>query len=213
MSPENRTEQLMEKIRQDAEEEVRGILEKAEKISWDRRTAQESWERREEKNWQKKETEFSRDLTERLEASFRMEKKKLFLQAQEHLMHRIEEEAMHRVEDSMGSPAYRSSLKSWIVEGVLSLRESPLILKGSAGDIALLDKKTLLEIHDEVFEKTSFDVSLIVADAPPELVPGVILESEDGRVSYNNQLPARFRRMKAQIRKRINQGLNEDSIS
>ena len=213
MSPENRTEQLMEKIRQDTEEDVRGILEKAENISRDRRKAQESWERREEKHWQKKETEFQRDLKERLDASFRMEKKKLFLQAQEHLMHRIEEEAMHRIEDSMGSPAYRSSLKSWIIEGVLSLRESPLILKGSAGDIALMDKETLLEIHDEIFERTSLDVSLIVADTQPELVPGVILESEDGRVSFNNQLPARFRRMKAQIRKRINQGLREDNAS
>ncbi len=213
MSPENRTEQLMEKIRQDTEEEVRGILEKAGKISRDRRTAQESWEHREEKSWQKKEKEFRRDLDERLEASFRMERKKLFLQAQEHLMHRIEEEAMHRIEDSMGSPAYRASLKSWIIEGVLSLRESPLILKGSARDIALMDKETLLEIHNEIYEKTSLDVSFIVSDAAPELVPGVILESEDGRVSFNNQLPARFRRMKAQIRKRINQGLREDVAS
>jgi vacuolar-type H+-ATPase subunit E/Vma4 len=213
MSSENRTEQLMDKIRQDTEEESRIILEKAEKISLDRRKAQESWEHREEKSWLKKEKDFSRDLNERLEASFRMEKKKLFLQAQEHLMHRIEEEAMHRIEDSMGSSAYRDSLKSWIIEGVLSLRESPLLLKGSAGDIALMNQDLLGEIRKEIRDRISLDVRLSVADSVPELVPGVILESEDGRVSFNNQLPARFRRMKAQIRKKINQGLKEDSAS
>lgn len=199
----------MSKIRLDTDEEIHKVLENAEKIRSDREIVQSGWEKREGKTWKKKEVQFSRELEERLDASFRMEKKKIFLQTQEKLMRRMEEEAMHRIEDSMDSPVYREYLKSWIIEGILGLREDNILLKGSAGDLKHMDEEMLEAVRMEIFEKTAFKVKLEIQKEAPQLVPGVLLESSDGRVSFNNQLPARFRRRKAQIRKIINQGLKK----
>ncbi|OQY34514.1 MAG: hypothetical protein B6241_04390 [Spirochaetaceae bacterium 4572_59] len=212
MSLKNSTNQLMAKIRLDTDEEVRQVLDKAEKIREDRKKSQTGWEKREEKSWKKKEEQFSREQKERLDAVFRMERKRFFLQSQERLMRRMEEEAMHRIEDSMDSPVYREYLKSWIIEGILGLREEDVLLKGSARDLKHMDRDMLQSVQKDIFDRTAFKVKLQVQSNLPELVPGVLLESCNGRVSFNNQLPARFRRRKAQIRKIINSGLKEQNL-
>jgi vacuolar-type H+-ATPase subunit E/Vma4 len=208
MTTESRTDLLIDKIRKDTDEEVRAIVEKAEKIRQDRNKAQDSLEKREEKAWQRKEELFGQELEERLESSFRMERKKYSLQSREKIMLRIEEEAMHRIENGMSDPLYRDFLKNWIIEGILGLREKNIILKGSVHDLEKMDDVLLKEICSEVLERTGLNVTLQRYSGSPELVPGVLLESSDGRVSFNNQLPARFRRMKAQIRRVINSALN-----
>ena len=156
----------------------------------------------------KKEALFEKELEERLDSAFRMEKKKYTLQSREQLMLRIEEEAMHRIEDGMSGPLYRDILKNWIIEGILGLREENIILKGSVRDLEKMDDALLEEIRSDILDRTGMNVTLKVQSGSPELVPGVLLESLDGRVSFNNQLPARFRRMKAQIRRVINGALN-----
>lgn len=209
MRDESDTAGLIDKIRRDAEEEARAIVEKAEKIRADRETSHSAWEKRERRSWEKREKEFAREREERLDASFRMEKKKLFLRSREGLMQRIEEEAMHRIEDAQRGPAYREYLKDWTVEGVLGLREEDILLKGSRADLEIMDPAFLAEVREEVSRLTGLAVSLRTDRETPQLVPGVLLETADGRVSFNNQLPARFRRMKAQIRQGINSALKE----
>ena len=206
-------EGLIEKIRIDTETEASAIVQKAQKIRQDRLNAQEHWEKREEKSWKKKEKDFRKEMEDRQEATYRMEKKRLSLQAQERLMNRIEEEAMHRIEDSMNQPVYREYLKDWVAEGVLALGEAEILLKGSPRDLKLMDPSFLEEVQKEFFQNTGLKVSLSVSSDPPELVPGVLLESADGRVSFNNQLPARFRRMKTRIRQVISAGLQEGTAA
>ena len=54
MTTESRTDLLIDKIRKDTDEEVRAIIEKAEKIRQDRNRAQDGLDIREEKSWRKK---------------------------------------------------------------------------------------------------------------------------------------------------------------
>jgi len=213
MMTEDSADLLISKIRQDTENEAAALISRAETVRSDRQKSQEGWEKREKRDWERRTKEYRKEQEERDKSSFRMERKRLFLQAREEVMKRIEEEAMHRLEQSTSSPWYREVLKRWITEGVLGLREKDIILKGAAGDLALMNTAFLDEVTRELRESAGLTVRLTVDRENPELVPGVLLSTADGRVSFNNQLPARFSRLKARVRRVVSSGLKDEYLT
>ena len=52
-----------------------------------------------------------------------------------------------------------------------------------------MDETLLEEIRSEVLQLTGLKLRLVLKKDSPEMVPGVLLESADGRVSFNISSP------------------------
>ncbi len=203
---------LLAGMRRKAEEEAAAILREAEEAAAARRRSFEAWKERERAEWQKKEEAEMLKGDERLESRVRMERKKIGLQAREQLIEELESRAMHRMEELSTGEDYPKVLAGWILEGALALGENSIILRGTTWELDIMNDDFLKGVSRRYHSITGSDVAFTADASRPGAVPGILLESADGRISYDNRIPARFSRLKTHIRRIIYRALTDAAL-
>ena len=103
-----------------------------------------------------------------------------------------------RLDSLVSSPDFRSILVSWIAEAAIGLDRKEA--RVSFSEKAPVDDQMLRDAEALVKKATGADVSLMLDDKRIS-IPGAVLTSIDGKVSYNNQLDVRMRRYSKDIRR------------
>ena len=199
---------LLEGIVRDTDSEIASLKRDMEQDIEDKEQSHKVWVKRETSRWEKKLDEALNIERNRIASTLRMDKKKLFLMSQDKLLAGIEEASMHRLETSlMDDDYYKNVMKGWIIEGALSLQIDSIVIEGGQREQTMLTPGFLEDISQTLGGITGRTTRFSLSDQRITHIPGVIMRSEDGRISFNNQIPSRFSRYRSQVRQQINQGL------
>ncbi len=169
----------------DAERQAAGILEEA------RRKAREQVE----------------SIRRRSASAITLQIRRIALRSRGEAILRVRERVDRRLQEMVRDPTYREILLGWIVEAAIGLNLPEARLSVSAGERRWIDGRLLRQAEEKVQALTGHPVRLEPSTQPPPAAQGVLLTSPDGRIAYNNQVPARIARSEPAIRRIIHEEL------
>jgi len=186
------------KINQDADEEVRAILEKAGKdaekvLAQARKSAEEK--RRAILKDLEQEIQKSR---EKILSSLNLEKKRLLLGEKDKFVQSVLSEVRKKAQDLRKDSGYPEFLENAIIEGIEVIEENKAEIYYSYLDEHLFNEGFINKIEKACSRvlKTDCRVKFNKADFNDL---GVIVNSTDGRMMYDNRILARLERAKEEI--------------
>jgi vacuolar-type H+-ATPase subunit E/Vma4 len=125
------------------------------------------------------------------------------LRVQEDIFNQVLEETQSELAAQVKLPEYRKILIGWIVEAAIGLDVVNAFVNASAIERPLIDADLLRDAAVKLKEITGRDVTFQVSTNPPTLLQGIVLQTTEGGVEYNNHLVTRLTRCKSEIRKII----------
>jgi vacuolar-type H+-ATPase subunit E/Vma4 len=197
--------ELIAGIAQDAEAEVRRMLDEASKAAQERRDATEKQASGILEEARRKAEEQARNLSRQIASTAKMEVKRIGLRVREQATRMVIEQVRSRLAQMIGSPEYREALIGWIVEAAMGLSLPEAEVNASAAELALIDERLLSEVQERVSELTGRKVRLFKSKADPLVGQGVMLVGREGRLAFNNQVSTRLLRRQTEIRKKIHE--------
>lgn len=133
----------------------------------------------------------------------RMHQRRAALQAQEEVLSQVIEGAQTHFAAQITMPAYRETLIGWIVEAALGLDVLSASINASAAERPLLDADLLRTATATIKELTGRSVVLQVSTQPPTMLQGILLQTTEGNVEFNNYLATRLVRYQSKIRRTV----------
>ncbi len=189
------TDLICEKINQEAEEEIKIILDKA------RLEAGNILVQAQREAESKKElilNELERDIQkskEKIFSSLNLEKKRLVLTEKEMFVHAVLAELDKDFEEFRETGDYLDFLKKAVIEGIKVIGQNSAVIYYSFMDARYFSETFLAEVR-----KLCLEAGCAVKFNKAEFEDlGVIINSIDGRVMYDNRLSSRLARNKEEI--------------
>lgn len=197
MNQEN-ADLICARINQDADEEVRIILEKAGK---EKKTvlaeAQKFAEGKKQEILRSAEQEI-RKSREKILSSLNLEKKRLVLSEKDKYVQSVLAEVRKTAENWRKDSGYPEFLENSIIEGINVIAESNITVYYSRLDEHFLSRDFIGKVEKACAQVLKTDCSLKFNKAD-FIDLGVIVNSTDGRMSYDNRFLARLDRAKEEI--------------
>jgi V/A-type H+-transporting ATPase subunit E len=134
--------------------------------------------------------------------SAELEARNSTLRALEEASNRIIQDSLKAVSEKRAA-AYEQALAKLISEGALVIGKDAIVHSNAK------DKKLVGSIVKELNKKSGF--RLEVSDEDIQAMGGVVLQSKDGTIRYDNTLEARLERIKPQLRREIVDVLSGES--
>lgn len=103
-----------------------------------------------------------------------------------------------KIEDLVETGSLRKALIEWTVEAAIGLDKSKAMVSSSSK--AFMDEDMLREAETLIKERTGAEIKLLLDQKRCNEI-GVVVSSEDGKVSYDNLISVRKRRYMKEIRK------------
>jgi vacuolar-type H+-ATPase subunit E/Vma4 len=125
------------------------------------------------------------------------------LRIRETITREVIHKAEQRLQSLMDKKEYSGILQDWIVEGAIGLNAEKAEVNASEAEMKLINRDLLTKAEAKVRDITGRKVNLVKSRRDPLSAQGVVLTTENGRISFNNQAPARFLRYQSEIRKLI----------
>ena len=192
------SEILCREIQAQAENEASGILEQAEKEAEKiRKQAAQDAEKDQEKA-----LEDARDqaaaIRKKLLSSVHLEVKKQTLNNREAIFDRMFKEVRKKLKDFRSRPEYVEFLKSCVIEGVMAIETDTILIRCSQIEKERLSPDEIQSIQKMLSDKGR-QCRLELADSGDD-EGGVLVQSADGRMRFDNRFSARIRRMEHRLR-------------
>ncbi|MGL1893236.1 MAG: V-type proton ATPase subunit E [Spirochaetaceae bacterium] len=130
------------------------------------------------------------------------------LKDREDFIDKITKVVIDKINDKIRSPEYIMHLENLILEGALGLNRSKMYLNSSKEELNLLSSESLKNIGNKASGILGVDVEILLSKDKPLSTKGIILISEDGRVSYNNLIKSRIKRKQEIINELIARSLD-----
>lgn len=189
---------LCREITQQSENEAATILEQARKDA-DQilKTAQADAQKEREKVLAEARTQATAE-SRRVLSGVHLEVKKQTLRNREAVIARVFDAVRKELENFRKEPNYDSFLESLIFEGIFALESDRFKLCFGKQEADLFESKIrgrVIEILSGQGRSCTLDVSVV-----PESEGGVLILSEDGRMSYDNRFSARLKRLETDMR-------------
>lgn len=197
---------MIEKIRQDSRAQAGQILSEAEQYAAQRRSIFETQKEKTLADAEKKGEEEALKIRNRQQSALNMERKRVQLKFRENLLKEAEQELFRSMEQLIGTAGYEETLIGWISEGIIAIDKDKAVVNASSDEKKLITPSLLKKAEKRIKEMTGRNVEISLNSEEPLPVQGVIVSTEDKRISYNNQVPVRYRRKEAVIRELL---LNE----
>jgi vacuolar-type H+-ATPase subunit E/Vma4 len=134
------------------------------------------------------------------ETRLRTETRKLELESEERFMRRVLDLAAAEYAKALDCPEYGDRVFAWACEAAIGIGSAEAEIRASKAQAAYLDSGFLARVERRVFELSGRSIALSLSKAPPLDSQGLILESEGGRLRYDNSAPARLARAEAAMR-------------
>jgi len=194
------------KINQEADEECNVILERARKEA-EKILMSARLEADEKKQRILKDADIEiQESVEKIKSSLNLEKKRLFLEEKDTFIHSVFAAVKQKLEEFRADNGYLRFLENAILECLKVIGEINFVVSYSYLDENIFNDafmKRIEKICQDV-EKMDCHISFKKADFRDS---GVIVNSSDGRIMYDNRLSARLERAKDRIYQQL---LKED---
>jgi V/A-type H+-transporting ATPase subunit E len=207
-NPDTSSDILQQEIREQSQKEAESILEQAEK---DARSILDKAGREAESIYSeiiKKAKEQAEGIRKRILSGVHLEIKNQQLRNRETIISELFQKLKDKFDLVRESKAYGDILEKFITEGVYALQETDFRIVPGKLEQKWLTPEFLHQIEKDGSSALGRPVKLHLS---PETISeaGVIIESGDGRVRFDNRFSARMQRMQGTMRQFINKHLRE----
>jgi len=186
------------KIRQDAENEVKTLMDRAsrEKAGIIKEAQAEALKKASDiQKEADKEIEKSR---ERINSTLNLEKKRLLLEGKSRFVQAVFDSVAGLAEKLRDQPGYADRLQNWIIEGVKVIESDKVDLFYSFRDEHVVNDGFIRKIENIC--KDTLKQSVSIKHCKSDFAdPGVIVNSQDGRMMFDNRFSARLSRSYDQL--------------
>ena len=194
---------LIESIERDASREADKIDAQTQKIVEDRRKAAEQQIQLIKQQADEKLKGQVAAIERNTASSIAVEIHRAGLRIRETITREVIHKAEQRLQSLMGKKEYSGILQDWIVEGAIGLNAEKAEVNASEAEMKLINGGLLTKAEAKVKDIMGRKVNLVKSRRDPLSAQGVVLTTENGRISFNNQAPTRFLRYQSEIRKLI----------
>lgn len=192
------SEELCAKIRQEAEYQCQTLLARAKKEA-DTRIAEARGEAGRLTDEVRRESEAQIErLKERVFSTLNLGKKKILLEEKSAFADRVIESVKKEAERFRSSRDYPSFLKRAILEGARVIDQEHLTVLYAPADERTVDANFIREAEQLCRSTLNREFSLAAQKADFSDI-GIIMQSADGRIVYDNRFAARLERMYEQV--------------
>jgi vacuolar-type H+-ATPase subunit E/Vma4 len=203
------TQQIVTSIDQEAREEVENLLAAANQaadrsILYAENQAASIIREAEERAEEQVDT-----LRTRILSGISIEAKRKTLHIREQLYDEVLQRATEMLAALMEKDEYRETLLNLITEAAVGLGASSITVNATGRELELIDRSMLDEAEKRVESISGKKIRLLKSQEPPLKSQGVLLSSEDNRVTYNNQMKTRMARKQMEIRSIVHERLFE----
>lgn len=192
---------LIAGILQDAKGEAEGILKNAETAVQHRAEAAKNQAEKILQDARKAAEEQSSAILRQVDDKIQMQKRRTALQMQDEIMKQVLEGVQARLGEQIGTSEYREILINWIVEAAIGLDAVSATVNASTREKECLDKDLLQDAVVRIKEVTGRDVTLALSEKTPTLLQGIVLQTAESSVEFNNHLSTRLVRYQSEIRR------------
>jgi vacuolar-type H+-ATPase subunit E/Vma4 len=134
------------------------------------------------------------------EARLKTETRKLELESEERFMRRVLDQAVAEYAKAEDSPEYGDRLFAWACEAAIGISSPEAEIRASEAEAGYLNAEFLARVEHRVFELSGRSIRLSISKELPLDRQGLLLESENGRLRYDNSASARLARAEAAMR-------------
>jgi len=194
---------LLQGILKDAEQEIRGIEAQTDKSISEKKKAVEQQIQADRQETDGKISEQVAALEKKTAARISMDIHRITLRGRDRMFQHVNREVLSRLEDAIKQKHYPTVLQGWIVEAMIGLDVERAEVNASRAEKALIRPELLKKAEKRIQELTGRNAHLRKSDKAPLLSQGVVVESEDGHLVFNNQVSTRMLRYQSEIRKLI----------
>jgi vacuolar-type H+-ATPase subunit E/Vma4 len=118
------------------------------------------------------------------------------LESREKLLDRVFQAAKEKLADVKNRPDYDQLVALLLREALVQLRVNKAEIRADQGTRALLEKKALRDISDEL--KGQFTLADNLEEGT-----GIVVEAADGKLHYDNTLETRLQRLQSTLRSAV----------
>lgn len=134
------------------------------------------------------------------ETRLRTETRKLELESEERFMRRVLDLAAAEYAKALDGPEYGDRVFAWACEAAIGIGGSEAEIRTSEAEARYLNTEFLARVEQGVFELAGRSIHLSLSKKPFLDRQGLLLESEGGRLCYDNSAPARLARAEGAMR-------------
>ncbi len=198
---------LLQSIIEQSKKDAEKILEKAEQTAEERRSSFSSNLTRIQNETDSKIADRLEELKKRSDSAVISEIRRQRLKKREFVNAEIRQIFLKKIQEMIGTPEYDLFLAKLIAEGALAVDDDIAVVNCSFRE-KITD--SILSNASEIIKKnTGKEIELILAKSPPLTGQGIVVESENGRIAYNNQIETRLRRFDEDIKGVISKWITE----
>ncbi len=201
-------QKLLSGIIEQAGEESRKILEEARQTAERKNTAAKSREAEVIREFESSLEQKLKAVQRQTESAVQAEKRRKMLTRREEARQAALQAFYKKAEGISGEPGYERYMACLLAEGIIAVNSSTV--KAACSFRETLSKDMLAQAAALVKEHTGKDVTIIPDTKMSFPHQGVFVSSEDGRIKYDNRLPARLRRFDEEIKTIIFSELNSN---
>ncbi|MHC4886332.1 MAG: V-type ATP synthase subunit E [Planctomycetota bacterium] len=198
---------LIEGILQDARAEAETILEKARATAKTRMEAAKPQTESILKEARESAETQAATILRQAEDKVRMQKRRNALRLQEEILNRVLDGAQSQLAGMVTDPGYRAILIDWIAEAAIGLDVVEARVNASAKERELMKGGFFSDAAAKIKELTGRKVTLSLSEDPPTMQQGIVLQTGESNVEFNNHLTTRLVRYQSEIRRIVNDDL------
>lgn len=204
-------ENIIQNIKEEAEQEKESILKKAKNEADTKKSeTEEKAETEKERIIERGRREADR-IKRRTIASARREARQKKLEAREELIQRALEDAEEELAELRDdNERYKEVLKDLIITGGIAVGGGDLEVSVLRNDKKLISEKEIGEMTEKIFKETGNETELEVLANLQNADGGTIVQKSDGSITCNNTFKSKLQRMKSSLRPKISGILFEE---
>ena len=189
---------LLDGIIEQAQIDAAAIIEKAEHSVLEKSKTSDSSLSRIRQETDKKIAEKIEEIENQMESAINSEKRRQRLKEREILNTDVKALFMDKIKKMIGSAEYEEFLAKAIAEGAIAVNDDEAIVSCSFKEE--LNESILDRASEIITQHTGKKIKLTLSEKPPHTHQGIIVESVNGRIAYNNQIVSRLRRFDEDIK-------------
>ena len=147
------------------------------------------------------------ELQKRADSAIESELRRQKLRMREKVNNEVHDVFTAKMETLVKTDEYRNFLIKLIAEGAIAVSDELVYVSCSFRE--KITEDMLNEAEKFIKIETGKDISLKLSESGPLTGQGVIVESSNGRIAYNNQIETRLRRFSEDIKMIIINGLTK----
>jgi len=194
------TERIVKTIKQEASDEASQIISEAKAYSKKRMEQAENEAKKLISEAEKSAGEEADRIIENAIIEAKIEVGRRLLDFKKRIFDSVIDKAKEILQNSVNSDEYREAMLHWILEGILVLNVGRVVISCSEVEKNIFDESFLKDLNVLLEKNLGKSIEVNFNKRVYLKKQGVIVETPDGRLSYNNTIDSRLNRLSEKIK-------------